>query len=230
MSATSSTIALGVGSAAFIAVNSGAGQQATVGGQPVPIAPSVFVTDVGNNPVPGAPVTFQVSPSGAIQGDVNCCNTVTVNTSASGIASLVSWTLGTRPGYSLTATLAGGHADTLVADGIALNGRVIEVIQLPAGGSRRRAAPTPVVMLKTVTGANVEVGGFHITAFLTSANGTLLGTTTLITNSRGQATFSGLTINAPAGAAELRFTSPGYVVGRALRDDPASSRRPSRAE
>ena len=209
---TSSPITLGVGSAASIAVNSGAGQQATVG-EPVPIAPSVLVTDIGNNPVPGADVTFLTSPSGSIQSDVNCCNNLTVTTSASGIASLVSWSMGNNAQqYALTATLGNGASVAIAADAIALNGRFIELVQPPALTQLSGAAltPTAVVMLRTATG-NFEFAGIPVTAFLTTANGTLLGTTTVTSTSRGQVTFSGLTINAPPGAVQLHFTSPGYA-------------------
>ena len=61
-------------------------------GTAVATAPSVRVTDVYNNPVTGVAVTFAVaSGGGSVTG-------ATTTTNASGIATVGSWTLGTRPG------------------------------------------------------------------------------------------------------------------------------------
>src|SRR5205814_7316877 len=80
------------GDAGSIAVNAGNGQSATVG-TAVLTNPSVIVRDQFNNPVANVPVTFAV-----VSGGGTVSPTTAVPTNASGIASVTSWTLGTKAG------------------------------------------------------------------------------------------------------------------------------------
>jgi len=95
------TVAVGIGAAASVAANGGNAQSATVN-TAVAVAPSVIVRDQFNNPVPGTTITFAVrSGGGSVTGG-------TQQTTASGIATVGSWTLGTAAGPdSLTATSSG---------------------------------------------------------------------------------------------------------------------------
>ena len=88
--------------------------QSAVAGSAPSVLPSVLVTDAKGRPVPGASVTFAVaSGGGAVTG-------ATAVTNASGLATVGSWTLGTRAGAdSLTATCAGLAPVTFHATGVA---------------------------------------------------------------------------------------------------------------
>ena len=105
------TATAGAASVAAIAVNAGNNQNATVN-TPVSTAPSVKVTDSFGNPVPGAVVTFTAAAGALSPADGR------VTTNASGIATLVSWTLGTTSGFqTLTAAVAGASDLTFNATG-----------------------------------------------------------------------------------------------------------------
>lgn len=90
---------LQAGTASALSISAGANQTA-VAGTPVPIRPTVKVTDVDGNAVSGASVVFTVtSGGGSVTG-------ASVTTDANGLAQVGSWTLG--PGAnSLRAQAAG---------------------------------------------------------------------------------------------------------------------------
>ncbi|HUK76841.1 MAG TPA: invasin domain 3-containing protein [Thermoleophilia bacterium] len=96
--ATSSSFTLNIGAASKIALNAGDNQVAAPSAA-VAVAPSVLVTDVGNNAVSGVGVTFAIGTgSGTLTGG-------SASTTASGIATVGSWTLGSIVGANtLTAT------------------------------------------------------------------------------------------------------------------------------
>jgi adhesin/invasin len=92
--------------ATTIAINAGDAQSANAG-QPVPIAPSVKVTDADGFGVSGVSVTFSVrSGGGSITG-------ASVVTNAQGIATIGSWTLGIG-GNSLFASVPGLSGDPVI--------------------------------------------------------------------------------------------------------------------
>jgi hypothetical protein len=98
-----------VGAAAQIAIDDGNDQSATVG-TAVAIAPSVLVRDANDNPVAGVTVSF------AGDGTVD---PVTVDTNASGIAAVTSWTLGMTVGAQTLTATAGALSVTFDATGTA---------------------------------------------------------------------------------------------------------------
>src|SRR5207245_8806276 len=110
---TSGTVNVTAGTPTQIGVNAGNNQTATTG-TPVPVPPSVIVRDASGNPVAGMAVTFAVAAGGgSITG-------ASQTTSASGIAAVGSWTLGTTAGTNtLTATATGptGSPGTFTATG-----------------------------------------------------------------------------------------------------------------
>jgi adhesin/invasin len=89
-----------------IAINGGDGQSG-IAGQPLPISPSVRVTDAEGVGVSGVAVTFSIR-SGA--GSITGANAVT---DVNGIASVGSWTLGVG-GNSLFGSVAGLSGDPVV--------------------------------------------------------------------------------------------------------------------
>jgi adhesin/invasin len=105
-----------VGNAASIAVFGGNAQSATVATN-VATAPSVRVTDRVGNSFAGRAVTFAVTGGGGAVNPVT-----SVNTNASGVAQVTSWTLGNIAGAnSLSATSAGltGSPVAITATGTA---------------------------------------------------------------------------------------------------------------
>ena len=103
----------GAGPPTTLLVLAGGATQAGVFGQPIPIAPTVLVTDASNRPVPGALVTFTVTAGGGT------LNAATQTTGANGNAS-VAWTMGNTFGNNvLTASVAGLPSVTFNATAIA---------------------------------------------------------------------------------------------------------------
>ncbi len=102
------------GAPANVSANAGDGQQALTG-TAVPVSPSVLVQDAFGNAVAGVQVTFAVLAGG---GDLT--NPV-VNTGATGVATVGSWTLGTGAN-TLSATVTGagisGNPVTFSATGL----------------------------------------------------------------------------------------------------------------
>jgi hypothetical protein len=115
------------GPAAQIAIDDGNNQSATVG-TAVAIAPSVIVKDANDNPVAGVTVSFA--------GD-GSADPVTVDTNASGIAAVTSWTLGPIAGAQTLTATAGVLSVTFDATGTA---GAVE----PASEPGPEPAPEPV--------------------------------------------------------------------------------------
>lgn len=94
---------------AAVEVVAGAGQSAAVAGT-LAVAPSVKVLTASGKPVPNVKVTFVAGPEdGIVMGGAQVTN-------ASGIATITSWTLGTKAGTStLTVTAEGVSPITITA-------------------------------------------------------------------------------------------------------------------
>src|SRR6267142_5401030 len=114
------------GLATQLLVVAGDGQLATVNTL-LPTAPAVRAQDQFGNPVPGAVITFGVSIGG---GRVSGPSQLTT---ASGIATVGGWTLGTISGANaLTATLAALTPVTFTATGLA--GAATQIVKLAGDG------------------------------------------------------------------------------------------------
>jgi GDSL-like lipase/acylhydrolase family protein/Big-like domain-containing protein len=159
------------GSAARVVGVSGITQSATAGG-PVGTLPSVKVTDANDNPVPGFAVDFGVGPN---SGTVTGGNAIT---DSSGIATIVSWVLGTTPG-----------AQTLVATAGAISGSPVifaatAVAPIPSrvvynGGDGQSAlinsAVPTIPAVRVVDAAGIGVPGFTVTFAVTAGDGSVTG-------------------------------------------------------
>jgi adhesin/invasin len=120
--------------------------QAGTAGALVADPPSVQIRDMAGNPVPGIPVTFTVTAGGGtvtgLGGDVPA-TTIMVNTNSLGVATLVSWRLGTLmdinrvvasasgvPNVTFTATAAAGPAASVTVTGgtnnVAVQGTAVQ--------------------------------------------------------------------------------------------------------
>ncbi len=199
------------GSATAIAANSVLTQSATAG-TAVTTPPSVLVTDVGGNPVAGVIVNFAAATGG---GSVSPAS---IATSATGIATLTTWTLGAAAGANtVTATVAGlsGSPVTFSATGVAGAATQLAVVTQPAGATSGTPFTTqPVVELRDVNG-NRTTSTATITVAQVAGAGVLSGTTSVAAIA-GRATFSGLTITG-VGAHTLQFasTTPAATVNSA---------------
>lgn len=94
--------ATGLPGAASVLVRTSADPQNAVVGTAVAAAPSVTVKDANGNPIAGANVTFLVTTGG---GSVTAA---TQKSSATGVATVGSWTLGTTAGLNVVTAFSGG--------------------------------------------------------------------------------------------------------------------------
>jgi adhesin/invasin len=134
------------GNATTIAINAGDGQSAQVG-TTVATPPSVIVHDRASNLVSGTSVTFAVATGG---GTVDPTSAVLTN--GSGIAAVISWTLGSTAGANtLTATAGGltGSPLTFTATGT--------VGAVDATHSTVSASPTSIVASSGSTVSTITV-------------------------------------------------------------------------
>ncbi|HEX6750713.1 MAG TPA: Ig-like domain-containing protein, partial [Longimicrobium sp.] len=195
------------GAPASMTANSAPTQSDTVG-KPVAAPPSVLVKDALNNPVPGVTVTFNVTAGG---GSVNNGSTsgasVTVNTDASGIATLASWTLGTASGTSNNTVKASATGLTDVTFTATAEPDVPFTIAKTAGDNQTVTAGTAVPIKPKVhitdQYGNVVATGTTVT-FTPSAGGSVTGGTTS-TDGSGDAEVGSWTL--AAGANTLTVTS-----------------------
>lgn len=201
-------VTVAAGSPASIAVQAGNNQSAAVGTAVAP-DPSVIVRDAGGNGVAGVQVTFGVATGGgAVTGG-------TQTTNGSGVATVVSWTLGPATGSNtLTATAAGagisGNPVTFTATGTPGSPSRIVMATQPSGSAQAGVplGTQPQVQLQDAGGNNTSTSGVVITATVGSGpGGASLSNATATTDGNGVATFSGLSIDGSAGDYTLRFGS-----------------------
>ncbi len=220
-SVNSGPITLTVGAPAAIVVSAGSGQTASIG-EAVPVAPAFQVVDAGNNGIAGQSVLFNTVPTNSqVQNSNTSGSSVSVVTNANGVATLVAWTLsGTTPA---TNTLTGSvpaqpgiGSASMNAAGVAKNGNVLSIVVRPSTQTNSGAplSPQPGIQILNVQGAPALIANVPVTAYIvvgSSTSATLSGTTTVLTNASGVATFSNLVVTGPPGNFSLRFSSPGYT-------------------
>ena len=145
--------------------------QSAVAGSAPSVLPSVLVSDAKGRPVPGASVTFAVaSGGGAVTG-------ATAVTNASGLATVGSWTLGTRAGAdSLTATCAGLAPVTFHATGVAGPADAATSTLSPTSPSLSAdgsSTQTLTVQVRDAYGNDLTSGGDIVTITGLSGSGTI---------------------------------------------------------
>ncbi len=197
-----------------------ANQNGTVG-QPVAAPPSVKVTDQNGNPVQGVTVTFSVSQGGGTVSDGSGTGgTASVATSATGVATLAAWTLGTTAGANAVSATATG------AGGAPLGGSPVSFTAAAAPGAPARLlvvtepsaaaqsgvgfAQQPAVALRDAFGNAVTQAGVSVTAAATGGV-TLRGGPSVSTNASGVASFTGLSLAGPVGSYALVFSASGLT-------------------
>ncbi len=216
-SITSTPVDVTAGAATQIAVNAGNNQTATTG-TAVAVAPSVIVRDASGNPVAGVAVTFApASGDGSVTG-------ANQTTTASGIATVGSWTLGmiagtntltaTAPGLTgspvtFTATGAPGapaHLTKFSGDG--LTGQVGTTLSTPHTVLVTDANGNPVPNVTVSWAAASGGGSVNPTTSQTDVNGHASTIRTL-----GAAPGTETTTAAAAGLTPVTFTITATVAG-----------------
>ncbi len=196
------------GAAARIAANSAITQSGTAGA-PVPVAPSVLVTDALSNPVSGVGVDFVVTLGG---GSVS--PTPPIQTNASGVATLGSWTLGPAVGPNTVEARVSGLIGSPVifsASGLAGGAGRLAIATPPSTAVQSGVVfpQQPTIQLQDASGNPVAQAGVPVTAAIATGGGTLGGTLTVNTNTAGLAVFTNLAISGLVGPRTLIFSSSG---------------------
>ncbi|MGH7657800.1 MAG: invasin domain 3-containing protein, partial [Gemmatimonadales bacterium] len=136
-------------------------------------------------------------------------------TDASGRVS-AAWTLGSQAGtQSVQVTSAGLSGSPVTFTATATSGPPPQLALSTQPGATATSGipigPQPVVQLQDASGAPVQQGGVLVTAGITSGGGTLLGNTSVNTNSGGQAAFTDLAIAGSPGDRTLTFGASGHI-------------------
>lgn len=194
------------GTPVLVAVFNG-NNQAAVQNTAVATPPSVRVTDLGGQGVGGVPVTFAVTAGGGVVGGAS------VQTDATGVATVGSWTLGSAAVQTLTATVgATGVTGNPVSFG-ATAATKIAVTGQPPSNAAAGANFSVTVQLQNASSSLAQVNNVPLTISIASGAGTLnAGATALTVNTAlGVATFN-VNITGVAGARTLQITG-GALTG-----------------
>jgi len=199
----SATATAVVGPPASVAANSALTQNATVG-TAVSAPPSVVVLDASSNPVPGVAVTFAVASGGGSLTGGNA------TTNASGVATVLSWTVGATPGpNTMTATVAGLPVVTFTATGVTTAPASVTANSATSQNAvvNTLVAAPPSVLVKDAGGAPLS----GVTVTFAVAGGTITGLSQ-VTNASGIATVTSWRVGQTVGANTVTATVSGLPV------------------
>ena len=204
-------------------VTRGAGDaQSATAGQPVPVAPTVMVTSQSGVPVTGVQVTFSIaSGGGSVTGAVQA-------TSAAGVATVGSWTLGQTAGPNSLLATAGGQvigspvAFTATGTAGAAASLVKSLGDAQQGPAGQNVATAPAVTVRDQFGnpvANVGVtfavtsGGGSVTGASQATSGTGVASvgTWKLGNTPGPNTVTATAAGSGIGGNPTTFTATGVV-------------------
>lgn len=195
--------------------------QLAAAGTAVAVVPTVRVLDENNAAAPNVTVTFAVTGGGGtITG-------ATATTSATGHASVGSWTLGAGGGNnSLTATVEGLPPETFTATGQIASGTPASVVAFIGGGQTAQVGiPIPVSPTVLVTDDVGDPVQFATVTFSVQGGGGSLTGATATTDENGHAKPDAWRLGPLPGINSLRATVAGLTpvdftaTGRAI--DPA---------
>jgi len=174
-------------------------------------SPAVRVTNAEGQPVAGVPVLFAVTGGGGTVASA------TPSTDVDGIARAGDWVLGTTAGsntLSASVTLGDGPLQgspvlfTAGATPGPLHHLAITTQPSANGLSGRPLTQAPVVQLKDAFGNDVGQADVDVAVGLTgNPAGASVAPTSALTSAQGSATFTGLTLTAPAGSYSLQFSA-----------------------
>lgn len=167
----------------------------------------VRVTDAMGNGIHDVPVSWS-----AAQGMISEAAAVTDQTGRVAAA----WTLGSQAGtqtVQVSSAGLGGSPFIFTATATAGPPPQLALTTEPAATATSGIplSPQPVVQLQDAAGAPVHQAGVLVSAVITSGGGTLLGNTSVNTNSGGQAAFADLAIAGSPGNRRLTFGASGHI-------------------
>ena len=193
--------AMTVNGASGIAITAGNGQTGAVTST-LPVAPTIKVADANGVGVPNVSVTFTPRNGSAANGSIS---PVTVTTNGSGLAA-VTWQLGQTAGAladTMDVTSAGlsGSPLRFTASGTPLAYNGLSFAQQPPASVQSGAVVTPAIVMQTVDryGNTTATAGVTVTALSQVGSYTTSGTTQVVTDATGKATFSNLILTGTAG-------------------------------
>ncbi len=181
-------------------------------GTPFNPPPVVQLRDGAGNAVPSAGIAITASVASGPGGTLS--NTV-ASTDAQGAATFTGLTLtGTAGNYTLS--FGGTGLTPVVSSTVALSaggGSKLGVTTQPSSTATNGVAfpQQPVIQLQDGAGNPVLLAGVSVTATVASGGGTLGGTTSVLTNASGQATFTNLVLTGTVGTHTLLFAANGYT-------------------
>ncbi len=190
---------------AVATVSTGENQTAAAG-TAVAVRPSIKIIDVEGFPVPDVAVEFTVSAGG---GTVTGASALT---NSQGIATVGSWTLGSKAGSNtLSAAVARATGGPFAFTATAVAAAPAKLVFATSPPSTVQSTiPFPVnpgIQVTDEFSNPVLTSGITIAASVTAGSATLGGTRTRTTNTVGIATFNDLVLTGSSGQKALTFTS-----------------------
>jgi hypothetical protein len=167
----------------------------------------VVVVDDDDNPVPGVTVTWRVESGGGTVAPR------TVTTGSNGHASSA-WTLGPRTGEQrVEASAPGAGTVRFEATATAGSPSALGIVTQPAGNAQVGVpfSRQPVIQVRDASGNAVAAPGITITAAVANGAGSLIGTTSRVSDANGRATFTDLGITGATGTHRLIFAAAGFT-------------------
>lgn len=158
--------------------------------------PTVRVTDQSGRPAAGVPVLFKVTGGGV--------TTTSARTAADGVASVGTWTLGTRAGTSTVTAHADGLPDVVFT--ATATPRPAAQIKLVSGNYQKALVTAPLTSALQVRVADVfdnAVSGAPVTFTVISGDGTIDGSA-VVTDSLGIATSRTWTLGSVQGIQQVK--------------------------
>ncbi len=189
-----------------------------IAGSSVAEKPSIIVKDQRGNPMANIAVTFAaVLGGGSVSG-------ASQTTSATGVATVGDWVLGTTAGANaLTATASGLSPLTFAATGVA--GPASAIVKTNDAQSATVGTSVALAPAVTVNDANGNAVAGAAVAFTVASGGGSIAGGSATTGSNGVATLGSWTLGTTAGANTLSVTSgslpPAEFMATAVADVPA---------
>lgn len=180
-------------------------QLSAAAGTAVRTIPTVRLSDQYGNVVPNQAVTFAVTGGGgSVQGGA-------ATSDSSGLATILSWTLGAAQGPNqLSATVAGLPAILFNATGTSPIATQVGFAVEPASIAQSGTVLTrqPVAQLLNDAGDPIPTPAVTVTASIASGTGILIGDAQVVTDATGAAAFTDLAIGGTVGNFTLELSAP----------------------
>lgn len=182
-------------------------------GVPFTVQPALELDDVFGNPITtaGATVTATLASGPGGSSLLNA----TATTDATGRATFTGLAI-VGPAGNYTLTFSAASLTSTPTGTITMGAGVATKLSLrtppsPTVVNGESFVAPPRVLVRDAADNNVLQSGVPVTVSIATGGGTLLGTTTVLTNTTGDATFSDLGLLGTVGARTLAFSAPGLT-------------------